>query len=323
MPTVSVIMSVYNGERFVAEAIESILAQTLTDFEFIIVDDASQDNSAQIIRSYEKRDSRIRFLQHDRNLGAAAAFNYGLAQASGEYYARMDHDDISLPQRLQKQVEFLQHNPEVGLVGTHQRWVDQDLNPVPGYKLPLEHPLIVLNLFVGPALHGPTFVARRGILAEVGDYNEKTDTNCGDMELALRLLARTQCRLANLPDALYTYRVHDQQVSTFDGVTMKVKRIPGVVRMRTEALQILWQAAPGDAVSDRFYRMRISGKLGILERRAAKRDILRLIESLIAHNWVDAQDRPLLLAGMNRRLEGTTPRLWQKILHWRRYRLGI
>lgn len=323
MPTVSVVMSVYNGERYVAEAIESILAQTLTDFEFIIVDDASQDRSSEIIRSYEMRDSRIRALQHDRNLGAAAAFNFGLLQASGEFYARMDHDDISEPQRLQKQVEFLQRNPEIGLVGTHLRCVDHDLNPVPGYKVPLEHPFIVLNLFVGPALHGPTFMVRRRLLAEVGNYNEKTDTNCGDMELPFRLLERTQSRLANLPDALYTYRIHDQQVSTYDSVTMEVKPMPGLVRIRTEALQSLWQTSPGNAVADRFYRMRIGGKLGILERMAAKRDILRLIDSLIARKWVDARERPLLLAGMNRRLEGTTPRLWQRILHWRRYRLGI
>ena len=101
-------MPVYNGEKYVGEAIDSILAQTFSDFELIIVDDGSQDRSAEVIREYEKRDERIRFLRHERNRGEAAARNRGLDAATGDYIAAMDCDDLSLPQRLEEQVRYLQ-----------------------------------------------------------------------------------------------------------------------------------------------------------------------------------------------------------------------
>ena len=123
MPLVSVIMPVYNGEKYLAEAIDSILVQTFTDFELLIVDDGSQDNSAEIIRSYVKRDSRIRFFQQEQNEGSANARNRGIANAKGEFIAAMDCDDVSLPERLQKQVDFLESHPEIGALGTRGRGV--------------------------------------------------------------------------------------------------------------------------------------------------------------------------------------------------------
>ena len=104
-------MPVYNGEKYLAEAIESILTQTFADFEFVIVDDGSQDGSAAIIRDYAKRDERIRVIRHERNQGVTTARNSGIAASRGEFIAAMDHDDISLPQRLEKQVDFLQSHP--------------------------------------------------------------------------------------------------------------------------------------------------------------------------------------------------------------------
>ncbi|MCY3864790.1 MAG: glycosyltransferase family 2 protein, partial [Chloroflexi bacterium] len=124
MPLVSVVMPVYNREIFVAEAIESILEQTFSDFEFVIVDDGSQDRSPEIIRQYERRDDRIRFLAFKQNKGKAAAKNFGIEAAQGQYIAGMDSDDVSLPQRLEKQVEFLRANPDIGVVGTRARLTD-------------------------------------------------------------------------------------------------------------------------------------------------------------------------------------------------------
>ena len=114
MPAVSVILSVYNGEKYLAEAIDSILAQTFSDFELIIVDDGSSDSTASIARAYAQRDSRIRFMQLARNMGLADARNHGIAAARGEFATMMDADDISLPQRLEKQVGFLRANPAIG-----------------------------------------------------------------------------------------------------------------------------------------------------------------------------------------------------------------
>ena len=131
MPAVSVVMPVYNGEKYVAEAIESILAQTFTDFEFIIVDDGSRDRSPEIISDYERRDDRIRFLAFEQNKGRAAAKNLGIEAATGQYIAGMDSDDVSLPQRLEKQVDFLRANPDIGVVGACAPLTDENLNPSP------------------------------------------------------------------------------------------------------------------------------------------------------------------------------------------------
>ena len=118
MPLVSVVMPVFNGEKFLVEAIESILSQTFTDFELIIVDDGSTDGSADIIRAYAEQDSRIRFVQLAENMGEAGARNAGIAVASGKYIAAMDCDDISLPERLRMQVEFLESTSPIDGVGS-------------------------------------------------------------------------------------------------------------------------------------------------------------------------------------------------------------
>ena len=123
MPLVSVIMPVYNGEKWLAEAIESILAQTFSDFEFLIVDDGSGDRSAEIIRSYELSDERIRFIQLESNVGKAVAKNHAMKEAKGEYFTFMDCDDLCAPERLEKQVSAMRANPEIGVLG-YERDID-------------------------------------------------------------------------------------------------------------------------------------------------------------------------------------------------------
>jgi glycosyltransferase involved in cell wall biosynthesis len=118
-PSVTVLMSVFNGEKFLKEAIESILKQTFKDFVFLIIDDASTDRSVEIIRSYS--DFRIQLIQNKNNLGLAASLNLGLAECKTPYVARMDADDISLPHRLKVQYEWMQKHPEVGVCGTFMK----------------------------------------------------------------------------------------------------------------------------------------------------------------------------------------------------------
>ena len=112
-------MSVYNGAKFLDEAIDSILTQTFTDFEFIVIDDASSDDSLHIINSY--KDARIIVLQNTKNIGLTKSLNLGIAKAKGKYIARMDADDISMPKRLEKQFDFMEEHPEFAFVGLEQK----------------------------------------------------------------------------------------------------------------------------------------------------------------------------------------------------------
>ncbi|MDD4353774.1 MAG: glycosyltransferase family A protein, partial [Candidatus Nanoarchaeia archaeon] len=121
---ISVIMSAYNTERYIAEAIESILNQTFKDFEFIIIDDGSTDDSLKIIKRYVKKDRRIKLIHNKKNIGLTKSLNKGLKIAKGQYIARMDADDISLPQRFQIQYDFLEKNKDIFLIGTTAFLID-------------------------------------------------------------------------------------------------------------------------------------------------------------------------------------------------------
>ena len=124
-PKVSVVMCVHNGERYLYEALESVLNQTFEDFEFIIVDDASADNTPAILKEYAAQDGRIRLMRNAHNLGLTRSLNKALRLAKGEYIARQDADDISLPQRLEKQVEFLNSNSRTAVVGSWTEVIDE------------------------------------------------------------------------------------------------------------------------------------------------------------------------------------------------------
>jgi len=305
-------MPVFNHEKYVAEAIESILAQTFTDFEFIIVDDGSQDRSAEIIRDYERQDDRVRFLELEHNVGKAAAKNHGIEAARGEYIVGMDSDDVSLPERLQKQVDFLRANPEIGALGTCGIWTDEELNPRRHWDVPEKHAHNVYNIFLGWLVLGTSLMIRRDILNAIGGY-ELSRKRGNDIELVSRLICRT--RLANLPDRLYLYRKHDGQYPWAKG---KHDWADLLARL----LFRLWGEAP-QASLDRFDRVRRGwGKLNWLERRRAKHDIKRLIESMITANWIEEEDRAYLIDVMNMQLERTSPRLWQMFCHWRRHHFG-
>ena len=316
MPLVSVIMPVYNDEGYVATAIESILAQTFTDFELIVVDDGSSDASAAIVRAYANRDKRIRFFQLERNQGPAVARNRGIAAAGGDFVAGMDSDDISLPERLQKQVDFLLSAPDIGAVGTHARVVNADLQLLYHKTPPRHHAHLMLCQFI----EDWTFVCasvmfRRPLLQAIGGYDESMGYHTGtDMDMILRLMGRT--RFANIAECLYLYRIHSQPAAL-----EKRRRERHSQLLRKRRLERLWGEAP-DASLVRLYRLYRDHKFSWNERRAAKRDLRRLIDAMLAKNWVEPADMPLMIADMNSRLEETCPRIWQKFCHWRRHRFG-
>jgi len=313
MPLVSVIMAVYNGELYLAQAIDSVLSQTLTDFELLIVDDGSQDNSIGLIRAYQNRDERISIFQLDRNMGMADARNYGIAQARGQYITTMDCDDISLPQRLELQVRFLESNAEVGAVGVSGQAVNDDLTELLfELNVPSIHPQIVLANFVGVSFIYTTVMARSTIMRAVGGYQPGRRSG-EERELYWRMLCDTRTRFANLPENLYIYRQHGQSFSANRDSKLKAE----TDEIRASMLYQLWEEAPAATLS-RFHRMALGQKLNWPERRAARRDMARLIESFVSEGLVEQGEMPLLADEVKRRLEGTMPREWQKLLHWRR-----
>jgi glycosyltransferase involved in cell wall biosynthesis len=208
-PLISVCMSVYNAERYVAEAVESILNQSSGDFEFLIIDDGSTDGSLQILRRYAARDARIR-LTSRHNRGVAATLNELLGRARGEYIARMDADDIAMPHRLRKQADYLESHPECVMVGCRVWRCDEEGDPVGEYPTLHEHNEIDAFHFqmTGPALVHPSVMMRRDAVQAVGGYR---GFHIEDIDLYLRLAERG--RLARLPEFLLNYRVHSDNLS--------------------------------------------------------------------------------------------------------------
>ncbi len=213
IPAISVALSVYNGERFLASAIESILTQSFTDFEFLILDDGSKDGSRAIIESYAERDSRIRPIFR-ANKGLIVSLNQMLAEARAPIIARMDADDISLPERFARQYAFLQQNPDHGVVGCWTEEMDDTgaLWPLCMSGHPVTHEAFLQAIEDGgPLLCHPAVMYRRDVVLAVGGYHAAFQ-HCEDLDLWLRLAAVT--RIANLPERLIRYRHYPDQVSS-------------------------------------------------------------------------------------------------------------
>ena len=208
-PRVSVLMPVYNGERYLRKAIESILNQTFVDFEFVIVDDGSLDDTWHILKDYAAQDSRIVLLRNETNIGLAGSLNKGLNLAQGEYIARMDADDISLLGRLAAQVTFLDEHPEIGVVGCAIETFDAHGHRAVRER-PATHDLVLWTLCFYSALAHPTVVFRKTIVERIGGYDDSLVAN-QDRDLWQRLSSLT--RFANLEQVYLLYRIHADSVS--------------------------------------------------------------------------------------------------------------
>jgi len=203
-PQVTVLMSSYNSEKYLREAIDSILGQTFKDFEFLIINDCSTDGSADIIRSYT--DPRIRLIQNEKNIGLTRSLNKGLKLANAQYIARMDADDISLPSRFERQTEFLQSHPEHVAVGCWILKVDPDGDPIQIEHQADSHENIEKVFLRGRSgLPHPAAMFRREAARAVGDYSREYEC-AQDVDLFLRLGERG--RLGNVQEVLLKYRQH-------------------------------------------------------------------------------------------------------------------
>lgn len=217
-PLVSVIMPVFNAESYLSEAVESILSQTFLDLELITIDDCSTDGSLAVLKSFAERDTRVRLLENERNLGVTPTLNRGLKEAQGELIARMDADDISLPERLEKQIAFPQANPQIGLISgdavaidAEGAAVDEDfsLTVEPGYIKWLLH-------FTCPITH-PAVMGRKALFEQAGGYDPEI-LYAEDYDLWQRMSQFAQ--LSNLPDVLIKKRAHAQTIGVTRRETM-------------------------------------------------------------------------------------------------------
>ncbi len=200
---ISVILSVYNGEQYIKEAIDSILEQSYTDFECIVIDDGSTDSTPAIITRI--KDPRIVYLTNEKNIGLVQSLNKGLRVAKGELIARMDADDISLPDRFEKQVGFLDTHPEVGVLGTAMRQIDSSGRTLSVLVVPERHPEILWRMFFGLAVVHASVMMRREVVLKVGGYNNNYQ-HIEDTELWSRLIHMT--RFTNLSEILYQRHLH-------------------------------------------------------------------------------------------------------------------
>jgi glycosyltransferase involved in cell wall biosynthesis len=201
-PLVSVIMPNYNNEKYLPEAIESILNQTYENFEFIIIDDCSNDGSWDLIKKYAKKDKRIRPFRNKINLGCTKSLNVGLKNANGIYIARMDSDDISITKRFEIQIDFLLNNKKVGVCGTNVILIDKTGKLI-SKRVYNKHP--EKNIVIESPLAHPSVMFKKKLYDKYGGYNEKFDT-VQDYEYWLRLYSK-KVKFYNLQKYLLKYRL--------------------------------------------------------------------------------------------------------------------
>ncbi len=241
-PGVTVLMPVYNAATHLKAAVDSILNQTLSDFEFLIINDGSTDESGKILREYAQKDRRITLIEQE-NKGLIDTLNYGIEQSTGEYIARMDADDVAYPERLERQCDFLNRNKSIGACGTWIRALNHpSFNIIKYYK---NHEDICMHMFKLVAFAHPTVMMRRDVLAANNIKYNKNFKHAEDYEFWRELASIT--RLANLPEVLLDYRFHPNQVSS----THKSTQVDNAKKARMAILEHLLQRK----ISDEEYLM--------------------------------------------------------------------
>jgi glycosyltransferase involved in cell wall biosynthesis len=202
-PQVSAIVTAYNSGRFIHRSLRSLQTQTLRDIEIIVVDDGSTDGTAEVIDEYARRDPRVRVF-HQPNSGAPGAGNRALAEARGEFVAILDHDDIALPDRLEKQAAYLSEHPAIGVVGGAIGVMDENERKVRVHRFPTSPTEVRYWLFRQPTINHSSSTVRREVALAVGGYRPNFDV-IPDVDLFLRISDRAD--LATLPDIVVYYRM--------------------------------------------------------------------------------------------------------------------
>lgn len=212
-PRVSIVMPVYNASKYLEKTIRSMLAQTFTDFEFIAVNDGSKDNSLEILNRLAKEDSRLKIIDLGKNEGCPAATNHGMLAAEGEFIALMDADDISLPERLEKQVAYLETHPDVGMLATQYSRMDPEDKVMRRTHNGHGDAVLKFHLLFGVPVCNPTIMFRKRISDELKpDVFRAQYSVAQDYDFMLRIADKGQFHI--LPEYLFYYRIHPAAMGT-------------------------------------------------------------------------------------------------------------
>lgn len=203
----TVLMSVYNDEEYLVESIESILNQTYKDFRFLIYDDASTDNTTNILKKYSKIDPRIKLIINQKNKGLSYNLAQGVLESKTEFIARMDADDIALPNRFEKQIRYME-DKDVDIVGSYAEIIDQDGSVLRTRRMPIDDKRIKRLMWACPIIH-PSVIYRRKIILKSGSYNPKLRRR-QDYDLWFRCMANDAV-FYNIPEVLIKYRENEKE----------------------------------------------------------------------------------------------------------------
>lgn len=211
-PRVSVIMPTFNRKEYLGETIESVLGQTYKNFEFVIVDDGSTDGSLEIIKKIQKKDPRIRLVLNKNDKGIVEALNLAIRESQGEYIARIDSDDVCLPERLEKQVAFMDKNPDIGACGSWVKLIGNTEEKI--LETPKNHNEIKNRFFFfGGAIANPTSMVRKSLITEKNLWYDPYFFVAEDYDFWVR--ATDKIKVANIPEVLLLYRFHDTNTMNF------------------------------------------------------------------------------------------------------------
>ena len=278
MPSITVLMAVYNGMPYLPEACESVLQQTTGDWELLFVNDGSTDGSRDYLASLQ--DDRIRIVDQE-NQGLAAALNHGLSVCNTEFIARLDSDDVCLPNRLELQLEYMKSHPDVGMLGTQ---IDRLGASRAGFRstLPCEHDAIVEALLRGEhAMCHPTIMCRTEVMKKVGGYWEHPIAQDWDIYLKIS----EHARIANLPQSLVKYRIHTGSLNgqRLADIRRNQRFAAECARRRRQSLPEIEFAEHLQAEADRPLSWRIGERINVFAMRQYR---LALANILGDHEWL-------------------------------------
>lgn len=310
-PALSIAMSVYNGAPFLPAAIESILGQSFGDFEFLILDDGSRDGSLEIAQSYAQNDARIRII-HRENRGLIVSLNELLTAARAPLIARMDADDIAMPERFAKQIAFLAANPDYGVVGAMRVNIDEQgaIMAEAGPAYATDHAGFIAGIGSGSLLCHSAVMMRKDLALSVGGYHAAFK-HCEDLDLWLRMATITQ--ICSLPDVLIHYRLSDDQVSKRHVVEQHVGAAFALAAYRERAggradpTAMLTTLPPIDAADQLF------------NRPGTSREMRQFIVPHILYSPNALRGDAYAMIGDMLTQGGTCPGLWRAVIRLARY----